>query len=269
MMNAVLKQPVQAPATLRLPANGRAQTLPEAVAQPASAPAIPVAPPSQAPRAPHEQAELQTATSAPEQAAAPAIDPAALRAELDALRDQARREGLAEGHARAEQESRNAMEAQAQRWRSSIEALRAEMARKLQALEPLAVAVGYEALARVLGRAYADGSGIEHTARQLLEEATGALNLRVQVAPAHLQHVQAALAQHAAAGAQAWQFEADPSLGDHECRIVSERGRLETSLALQLDAVRSALLATAEATAEAAAGDATPPHPAHRDEGQA
>jgi flagellar biosynthesis/type III secretory pathway protein FliH len=65
--------------------------------------------------------------------------------------------------------------------------------------------------------------------------------------------VQAAFAQHGAQAPTALQFEADAALGEHECRIVSERGQLETSLALQLDAVRDALLdAASTKTAEGA-----------------
>ena len=183
---------------------------------------------------------------------------AALQAEIDARREQARREGRAEGHARglaegrtegyaegrarAEQELRSAVEAQAQLWRGGIEAMQAALHQKLQALEPLAVAVGYEALVQLLGRAYAEGSGIEHSVRQLLREAEGALNLRVQLPPSHMEGVQAAFARHGAHIAPALRFEADATLGVHECRVVSERGMLETSLAQQLDAVRDALL---------------------------
>ena len=228
-MITVLKQPARAGALLRLPVSG----------------GVEAAPPAPAPDAPPHAAATASAAPAPglsEQPTPPAIDHAALQAELEALREQARRDGFAQGSARAEQELRSALDSQAQRWRSGIDAMQAELPRKLQALEPLAVAVGYEALARVLGRAYADGSGIEHAVRRLLDETASALNLRVQLAPAHLPRVQSAFAQEDASAAPAWQFEADATLGEHECRIVSERGQLETSLACQLDAVRNALL---------------------------
>lgn len=240
-MSTVLKQPARTLALLRLPVSGREEAAPQVDT-------IAVAVEDEAPPA--------ACVAADEPAP---IDHAALQAELDVLREQARREGLAEGLARAEQalkDQRDAADAEAARWRSGIEAMQAELPRKLLSLEPLAVAIGYEALARVLGRAYADGSGIEHLVRQLLNDTAGALTLRVQVAPGHLQRVQAALAQQEAS-ASTWQFEADAALGENECRIVSERGQLETSLALQLDAVRDALLDAAGKAAGSQEGAST------------
>ncbi len=248
-MTPILKQPTDARALLRLPVNGRAETSPAAPASATWANAASPAALMQGLQDLHAATETKAAMPVmPEPTAPAAIDPAVQQAELDALREQARREGYAEGRARAEHELRHAMDAEAQHCRRGIDAMHAELSRKLQALEPLAVAVGYEALARVLGRAYADGSGIEHAVRRLLDETAGALNLRVQLPPAQLQRVQAAFAQHGAPASPAWQFEADAALGEHECRIVSERGQLETSLALQLDAVRDALLDAASAS---------------------
>jgi len=221
-MSVILKQPADTHGSLRLPVHA-------VLRPPAVVPATPSAP-------------VATVTAA----AVPRVDPAALQArqeaELAALREQAAHDGFAQGRAMAETEARAALDAEVHRWRSGIEGMAAALQDKLQALEPLAVAVAYEALVATLGQAFADGSGIEHSVRRLLQETAGATTLLVRVAPAHLPRVQAALAELPAGAPRSLQFEADGSQGEHGCSIVSERGQLETSLSLQLQAVTDALL---------------------------
>lgn len=200
-------------------------------------------------RLPVRHAETRVAARAPAVAAEPkpAVaqpmlpDAATVKAELDALREQAFREGLAQGRAQAEKEARAALEAELQRWRSGFENIEAALQRKLGELEPLGVAIGYEATAVLLGDAYANREALAESVRHLLDAASNALRLTVRVAPEQLQRVQAAWPAPGG-GSRKLQFEADASLGAAECTVTSERGQLETGLALQLQAIQDALL---------------------------
>jgi flagellar assembly protein FliH len=194
-------------------------------------------------RLPVRHADSRTAAAESKSPVAQAALPEAssFKAELDALREQAFREGLAQGRVQAEKEARVALEAELQRWRSVLENIEGALQRKLGELEPLGVAIGYEATAALLGDAYADRDALAASVRRLLDAAGNALRLTVRVAPQQLQRVQAA--QRAPGGGpRKLQFEADASLGITECTVTSERGLLETSLALQLQAIQDVLL---------------------------
>jgi flagellar biosynthesis/type III secretory pathway protein FliH len=170
------------------------------------------------------------------------IDPQAINAEIEAMRAQAVREGLAEGRSLAAQELRAAMEGEAQRWREGIAALETALQQKLGTLEALAVEIGYEAVAVVLGEGYAKEAGIVGSVRRLIDAAAGGMHLSVRVAPSQLERVRAALGVHMSDPQRRLQFEADITLADNECRVVSENGSLETSLKLQLQAIQDTLL---------------------------
>jgi len=184
----------------------------------------------------------RSAISAGSSLASAAIDPRTVQAEIDAMRAQAVREGLAEGRSQAEQELRAAADAEGRSWRDGLASLESALQQKLDALEGLAVEIGYEAVAAVLGEAYARGTGIVESVRRLLDAAAGNFRLSVQVAPAQLERVRAALGAYMADPQRRLQFEADVTLADNECRVVSERGSLETGLALQLQSIQDALL---------------------------
>ena len=113
---------------------------------------------------------------------------------------------------------------------------------KLGTLDALAVEIGYEAVTAVLGAAYAKEAGIVESVRHLIDAAAGSLRLSVQVAPSQLERVRAALGVQMADPQRRLQFEADGTLADNECRVASENGSLETSLALKLQAIQDALL---------------------------
>lgn len=184
------------------------------------------------------------ARSADAPPAPPVVDPAAVKAELDALRAQAFREGLAQGRAQAQEEARAASEREAHRWREAAATLESALLKKLRDLEPMGVAIAFEAAAAVLGQAQVQPDGVVHTVRRLLEAATGSLRLEVHLAPAQLDLVRKALSQDLRWQHSKLKFETDASLAPGECRVVSERGQLETSLAIQLQSIQDSLLQT-------------------------
>lgn len=218
-MASVLKRPIGVAATMRLPVR------------------LPAAHPT-----PQESIADRGAGAAQGSPAAAPIDPQVVEAEIDAMRAQAVRDGLAEGRNLAAQELRAAADAEARHWREGIAALESALQQKLEALEGLAVEIGYEAVAAVLGEAYAKEAGIVGSVRRLIDAAAGSLRLSVHVAPGQLERVRAALGVHMADPLRRLQFEADVTLPDNECRVVSEHGSLETGLALQLQSIQDALL---------------------------
>lgn len=179
----------------------------------------------------------------------PAVDAERLKAELRTLREQAIREGLAQGRAQAESEVRAALEAELKQWRSGLEALEAAVSKKLQAIESLAVTIGFEAFASVLGEAYLRRDALEQSVRQLVAAAAASPALTIHVAPDQLERVRAALECSHRAGLQ---FDADAGLSGTECRVSSVRGEWETGLALQLQVIQEACLHAVEAGAKEA-----------------
>lgn len=216
-MTRILKRPADAASSLRLPVRA------------------------------HEVRGTTRQTPAPDTQAEAAqlIDPVALKEELDALREQALREGLVQGRAQAEREFRSALDAELKRSRESLEAVENAVREKLAALEPLAVAIGYEAFAGVLGAAYTQREAIVQSVRCLLEAAASSTVLKVRVAPTQLERVRGALAGQELHSGRRLQFEADPGLRETQCSVVGERGQWETGLEVQLQAIQDALLRAA------------------------
>jgi len=188
--------------------------------------------------------------------AAPTAE-SAVRAELDAMRDSAVREGREQGYAAAQKEVKAALDAELQRSRRVLDGMEAALHDKLASIEPLAVRIAFEAVSVLMGQAYARGEGVTQAVRTLLDASAGATRLRIQVPPAQLEHVRAALASPFEEEARSLSVEADPSLVQ-ACRVVSEHGQLETGLAVQLQAVQDALLRAAAATDGARASEGTP-----------
>lgn len=174
-------------------------------------------------------------------AAAPA--PAVSRVELDALRARASREGYEQGRRSAEQDARESLERQQAEIRKTLDGLESAVTRKLDELEQLAVAVAFEACARVLGEALLDRGAITSVVRLLLDQTGEPARLLVQVPPEDLERVRAALEHDEHWRHRQLQFEADPSLEAGACRVVTPHGQLETSLDVQLRGIQDSLLA--------------------------
>lgn len=163
------------------------------------------------------------------------------RAEIDALRESARADGFEQGRREASLEADAALGEQDAAWRAAIASMQEAVLGKLDESERFAVAVAFEACARVLGDGAANGTATAAVVRQLLAEARETAALRVQLPPADVDAVRHALREDPHWQHRSLAFEADPSLRRGECRVVSAHGQLETSLDIQLDAIRRAL----------------------------
>jgi len=220
-MTSVLRgAAAQSAGQTRLPA----RTAPPPAVASAPVPAPPVAPPVTAP--------------------VPAIERGPSEAELRELRERAREAGFAQGLREAQGQVADAAARQAAAWTAAISALQAEVASRLQHAEDFAVALAFEACARVLGDAALDAVQVAAVVRRLLADTRESGLLRIQLAPAELEVARAALQDDPHWQHRPLAFEADPTLGAGECRVVSTHGQLETSLPVQLDAIRQSLLAT-------------------------
>ena len=233
-MTHVLKgAAAQSSGQTRLPARGAASA-----AVPAALPAAPVPPASPSP---HSAARPTQGSGI---AAEPAPAHGMSEAELQAMRDEAREAGFAQGLREAKQQAAEALARQASAWTAAIGALEANVERKLHDVESFAVAMAFEACARVLGDAALDGAQVAAVVRRLLADARETALLRVQLSPADIEAVQGAVRSDPHWQHRHLSFEVDPMLGAGECRVASTHGQLETSLPVQLDVIRQSLLAT-------------------------
>jgi flagellar biosynthesis/type III secretory pathway protein FliH len=217
-MSPVLKRPAEARGSLRL-----------------SAPFV-----SRSPLATHAAADKPHQQPVPMRAAAavaplPAVD-------LQALREEAIREGLAQGRQAAEKELRAALERQADQWRSGLKEMQVALEQHLRGMERSAVAIAFEALGNVLGHAYVHGEALAAAVRQLLQRSPATAELTVVVAPHTMEALQRSLSRETGSVLQHIRLQADPTLPLSACRVVNERGVLETDLKIQLQAILDALL---------------------------
>ncbi len=227
-MSRILKRPTGAAGSVKLGARTTAGRSPQA--HPAS------------PAAPAPASAVKPAVPLAPITPPPAPVPELPKAELDALRDRAYREGLAQGQQAAKKELDEALRGHAERLRAVLDKLEAAITIKLHALDDTALVVAYEATASLLGKAWSDGAGVAQVAQQLLDKAAGAVELKVQLEPALAEPVRALLQQQPQWQHRRLQVEADGTLAAGECRVASERGVLETSLALQLQGIQEAIL---------------------------
>lgn len=158
--------------------------------------------------------------------------------ELEALEQQAREEGYAAGHA----EGLAAAQQQLHEQLARLDALYTAAARPLQALDEqteqelarLATVIARRVIAHELSLS---PGLIVHAVRQAATALPAATReLRVQLHPDDL-----ALLRELGAAETHWQLQADPALSRGDCRLLSERSRLdarvETRLAAVIDAV--------------------------------
>jgi flagellar biosynthesis/type III secretory pathway protein FliH len=167
--------------------------------------------------------------------AAARADAAELRAAAEAAREQARREGAAQGRAEA------AVEAAA-----LLAAARAEATRQLAAAQPAAVVLAARMTEKIVGRGVAlDASVMADIAGAALDACRPRGDwIRVRVHPddvAALTTHRDALAKRAPAGA-ALELVADEAVGRHGCIIETALGQVDARLATQIAALERALV---------------------------
>jgi len=167
--------------------------------------------------------------------AAARAEAAELRAAAQAAREQARREGAAQGRAEA------AVEAAA-----LLAAARAEATRQLAAAQPAAVVLASRMTEKIVGRAVAvDASVMADIAGAALDACRPRGDwIRVRVHPddvAALATHRDALAKRAPAAA-ALELVADEAVGRHGCIIETALGQVDARLATQIAALERALV---------------------------
>ena len=179
----------------------------------------------------------------------PVDAPAAIAdtAEIAALHEQARRQGFEQGQREASTQAAAALVRVESQWSEMATRVEAAASERLKSLEDLAVAVAFEACARVLGEASVDGAKLAGAVRQLLARARETALLRVQLSPGDLTTVEQILRADPQWAGRALRFEADAGLGAGQCRVLTAHGQLETGLATQLAAIQEALLVAFDA----------------------
>lgn len=178
-------------------------------------------------------------------------------AQPDELDVQAYREGYAEGFKAGEEDGRREAEQFHQAWeeqtrqhmedeqqslvqqREQLAALAASLQQQLRAhedaMEQLAFELALSSLARALGSMQADGELMRRLCQQMAEAYRGKA-VTLQVAPADRAHVPDRL--------EGLEVVVEHSLSAGECRLVTERGYAETSMAQRLSAIYGAMLET-------------------------
>lgn len=205
----------------------------------------------------HPRAGMSVPAAAPAHAAAaPVAVPVPPRAdearvaqqrtaeEIDALRRAAQDEGLRQGRLEAQRQAEQAMARHDEALKAMVDGIDAAIRERLDGLEEYALAIAYQACGIVLSQAALDGCRVADTVRALLQPLRQAGGVRVQLHPDDLARVTHALRDDPRLAAQALRFEADATLARGDSHVVTAHGRLESGLAIQLDAIRDSLLAT-------------------------
>lgn len=177
---------------------------------------------------------------------------------------QAYREGYAEGFKAGEEDGRREAEQFQQAWEvetrkrledehrmlaeerqqlaALAESLQEQWRAHESAMEQLAFELALGSLARMLGDLQADGEPMRRLCQQMAEAYRGKA-LTLQVAPADRAHLPERI--------EGLDVVVEHSLSAGECRLVTERGYAETSMADRLSAIYGAMLETLGWTARA------------------
>lgn len=182
-----------------------------------------------------ELPEVGTAPAAPSAAAPPQPTVCDLEAIEQQARDEGHSAGLAEGRAAAQQELRQRM--------AQLDAVYEAVARPLQAFDEQAA----QELARlamvVAGRVIARELQLSpELIARAVREAADALPAATRELRVHLHPQDLALLQELGAAERHWQLLADPDLARGDCRMESERSRLDARVETRLAAVIDAVL---------------------------
>ncbi|GLQ86481.1 FliH/SctL family protein [Dyella flagellata] len=190
-------------------------------------------------------------------AKAPAPSLAEIPPQPDELDVQAYREGYAEGFKAGEEDGRREAEQFHQAWeqetrqrleeehralrqeREQLAALAASLQKQLRAqgdaMEQLAFELALSSLARVAGSMQQDGELMRRLCRQMAEDYRGKA-LKLEVSPTDSGHLPERI--------EGLELVVEHNLSAGQCRLVTERGYAETSLAHRLSVIYSAMLET-------------------------
>lgn len=168
---------------------------------------------------------------------------AALQKEADTIREQARQQGLNEGRQAAAEELRRNTAAAVTELQAVAQNLAAGLQAGLRELEPLAVAIAYEAAGKMLGEVAHLQDGIQGLVRQALAQVVSAESVTVRLGRRDLATLRDAgvlEAEFATGSALLWQ--ADDSIAGGGCIIETGGGDLDARLETQFERLRQALL---------------------------
>jgi flagellar assembly protein FliH len=242
-MASILRSPSISGETRKLTTRrGRAQTAAaaDAEAQKPVPAASPIAQPVTSPPAP----------------VAPAVDIQALvnqaresvleqfKEEAEKGRELGRQRGLQEGREAGAEEARQQFAAELARVRGIADRLQAALEGGMQGLEPMAAAIAFEAVAKILGEQAVTPEGILALVRQAASRYASRDGVLVRLNPADLSALRAAGALEAelpSGGKADWL--ADQSVEMGGCIVEAAGGELDARLETQMEALRAALLA--------------------------
>lgn len=159
--------------------------------------------------------------------------------ELEALEQQARDEGyatgLAEGRAAAQQQLRQRM--------AELDALYAAAAQPLQLLDDDAAGELAKLATVIASRVIMhELKATPELITAVVRQAAAALPMATRELRVHLHPADLALLQELGAAERHWQLLADPGLARGDCRLESERSRLDARVATRLAAIIDATL---------------------------
>lgn len=181
-------------------------------------------------------------------AAAAVLDPSALLEQIEAQREKVLADGYEAGYASgreaAQQEVREALEAETAVVGDLLEAMREAFTQHLQEQEDVLVEIAFESVCKVLGRTLVTREGVSAVVREVLEQVRERDQLVIRLAPddlALLDEVHPDLPGQA----EAWraQLVADERVARGGCLIDSPGGTLDGRLETQIHRLRDVLLA--------------------------
>lgn len=166
-----------------------------------------------------------------------------LGAELERMQQTAREEGYAQGLEQARQQVQSEYAGELEHLRELVQSARAALEQQLEGLMDIGTEIVYEAVTKIMGRAYPDQQGVVGVVREVIRHAKDRTRLVVRVHPDD-QPVLAACAEELVTGLNVGQIEV---LGDDRvalggCLLETPAGNLDGRLEIQLQQLRDTLL---------------------------
>jgi flagellar assembly protein FliH len=160
-------------------------------------------------------------------------------AELARLKDEARAAGLVEARKQAAEEARKAIETQLKRISGLMADMQQAWDQERARTERLLADLAFVAVGRVLTDAMARPEAIIHVVHQALDSCADWRQLTLEVHPADVAVLQAALSVEPSEAAQRIKIEPSKSVTLGGCRLKSDEGVLDARLETQLAALRA------------------------------
>lgn len=168
-----------------------------------------------------------------------------LQQQVLAAKEQAAREGYAQGLAKGTADGQSAFEDRLAQVDALLETLQAQFGQAIAGLEDMAVGIAHAACCRVLGDLVATPEGVRSVVRQVIAEVRQQDRLVIGLAPADYELLEASGRLALTAGrAGSVEVLANASVDLGGCLVDTSYGRLDGRLEVQLQQLRDTLLAT-------------------------